>query len=652
MATAKSRICHICSVTTCSRSFCHSCGHALCPTCVCEIPADAADTHKAFVANDYAHPAMEGGVEYMSHDRTPPGEPTAVDYASTTRSILASAEDVKSQMPAGDSERLPPKFYFLPWFHPTKHLGGSVSNNPFILADQKKARLSAQVESAPDMSERAAASESRHMFRWHGTDAELLTEPLRKYQHRHDKKYKVEDGDKERWSFTSEAIEIRSKLSSPIHPKAPAQTMKPRHEEWGYIQGIGNANTPSKSGILTEPGIIRRSDNEHFREMLLRKTSQGFVPVDSRSQSYCSVDEQPLLETEEAPGGHTTESEALLTEKVDSPVRAADVTSVVDSNTALKWLPSGNDYTTDPSAVESFTTAFQIHSNPRFLGKLHSPASSETRIRREVDSISMRRRSKGPSHPDTSLAPSIGVRGRQDTQVTVRLSEQNKGKNAFESYCTEPSLVSAQMGRKQRAQQARERIHALRQSFQELEKAIELRKKEASGGYHEISDESGQRTSEQTLDRERLTPTALKYGCARSGKNILTPDDEAEQRHNVVENDSDEKASFEQQLEAIRRQQQHHMMDKATPVGDEIDDAYYDDNHTCIWKARYLSLSTEVHQLREMMSERQSLSSASANAVASGIEDTDSNFGLEGLTIVMHLKGKDDLVIKTDLRER
>ncbi|KAI6256679.1 hypothetical protein MCOR27_007082 [Pyricularia oryzae] len=648
MATARSRICHICSATTCSRNFCHSCGHALCPTCVCKIPADAADTHKAFVSNDYSHPAMEGGVKYISHDRTPPGEPTAVEYASTARSILASAEDLRSRNPAGGGERLAPKFYFLPWFNPTKQLSGSVSNNPFILADQKKARLSAQVESTPDISERAADSESRHMSRWHGTDAEPLAETLRKYQHRHEEKHKVEDDDQGRWLFTPETIEIRSKLSPPIHPKAPAQTMRPRHEEWGYIQGAGEENIPGSSGILTEPGLIRRPDSEQSPEMLLRKTSRGFVPVDSRSQSYCSVDEQPLLE-DEASADHKPENEMVLPEKVDSPVRGVDVTSVINSNTALTWLQSGNDHTTDPSPVESFTTAFQIHPNPRFLGKRHSPASSETRIRREVDSISMRRRSKGPGHPETSLAPSIGVRSRQDTQATVRIA--SKGRDTLESYGAEPSLVSAQMDRKQRLQQAREQIYALDQSFQELQRAIELRGKEASRGYDEISDESGRQASGKTPERERLMPAALNSGFGR-GRQHLTPEIEPEQRSAAIEKDSDEKVRFEKQLEAIRRQQQHHTMDKATAVGDEIDDAYYDDNHECIWKARYLALSTEVHQLREMMSERQSLSSASARAVASGIEDTDSNFGLEGLTIVMHLKGKDDLVINTDLRER
>ncbi|TLS26110.1 hypothetical protein PpBr36_05239 [Pyricularia pennisetigena] len=650
MATAKPRICHICRAITSSRSLCHSCGHALCPTCICEIPKDAADTQKNFVAIDYAHPAMEGGVEYTSRDRTPPDEPTAVEYASTERSILANTEDIESQIPAGGSERLAPKFYFLPWFNSKKQLGGSLSNNPFILADQRKVRPSAQVQSKPGMNERAAMSELRHISKWHGTDAEPRAEPLRKYQHKHNEEHKAESDDKGRRSFIFEATEIRSKLPSPFYPMAPTQTMKPRHEEWEYIQGIGDENTAGSSGIAPEPGVNRRPDSEQSREMLLRKTSRGFVPVDSRSQSYCSVDEQPILKAEEAMAIHTPGSEMLLTEKAGKLAGAANVMSIIEGNTALEWLQSGDDYITDPSTVRSFTTAFQTHPDPKFLVKRHSPASSETGTRREVDSISMRRKSKGPSHPDTSFVPSIGVRGRQDTQATIRFAGKGKGKDGFESYGAEPSLVSAQMGRKQHLQQAREQINALGRSFQELQQAIQLRDKEESGGFNEISDESGRRTSEQMLERGRLTPAAL-YSHFGRGRQVLTDEIEPEERIAVVKNGIEE-ARFEEQLEATHQQQQHHIMDKATALGQEADDAYYDNNHECIWKSRYLALRTEMHQLREMMSERQSLSSSSAKAVASGIEDTDSNFGLEGLTIVMHLKGKDDLVIKTDLRER
>lgn len=50
-------------------------------------------------------------------------------------------------------------------------------------------------------------------------------------------------------------------------------------------------------------------------------------------------------------------------------------------------------------------------------------------------------------------------------------------------------------------------------------------------------------------------------------------------------------------------------------------------DHQCDWKEKYMTLQSEVD--------------------AQGQTD---NIGLEGLTIVLHMKGKDDLVINTDLR--
>lgn len=53
------------------------------------------------------------------------------------------------------------------------------------------------------------------------------------------------------------------------------------------------------------------------------------------------------------------------------------------------------------------------------------------------------------------------------------------------------------------------------------------------------------------------------------------------------------------------------------------------DDHQCDWKEKYLGLKSEVE----------------ADSGQQG------DIGLEGLTIVLHMRGKDDLVINTDLRE-
>lgn len=53
------------------------------------------------------------------------------------------------------------------------------------------------------------------------------------------------------------------------------------------------------------------------------------------------------------------------------------------------------------------------------------------------------------------------------------------------------------------------------------------------------------------------------------------------------------------------------------------------DDHQCDWKERYIALKPEIE----------------------GGQGQQDDIGLEGLTIVLHLRGKDDLVINTDLRE-
>ncbi|KAK1992029.1 hypothetical protein LX36DRAFT_589257 [Colletotrichum falcatum] len=74
-------------------------------------------------------------------------------------------------------------------------------------------------------------------------------------------------------------------------------------------------------------------------------------------------------------------------------------------------------------------------------------------------------------------------------------------------------------------------------------------------------------------------------------------------------------------------------------------------NHTCSWKERYLNLTAEVRQLKaEIVSQEQHNSSERVD-IETNVSQGDNDLGVEGLTIVMHLKGKDDLIINTDLTQ-
>jgi hypothetical protein len=71
-------------------------------------------------------------------------------------------------------------------------------------------------------------------------------------------------------------------------------------------------------------------------------------------------------------------------------------------------------------------------------------------------------------------------------------------------------------------------------------------------------------------------------------------------------------------------------------------------NHTCAWRTRYMDLTAEVRQLKAENVLREGAQSHDI----SGADDKgeDEGLGIEGLTIVVHLKGRDDLVVNTDLR--
>ncbi len=71
------------------------------------------------------------------------------------------------------------------------------------------------------------------------------------------------------------------------------------------------------------------------------------------------------------------------------------------------------------------------------------------------------------------------------------------------------------------------------------------------------------------------------------------------------------------------------------------------DPHSCHWRDRFMDLSAEVDQLR---SELDSCEPGETNSPHMEREHECDDAGIDGLTVVIHLKGRDDLVINTDLR--
>ncbi|KAH7170205.1 hypothetical protein EDB81DRAFT_876250 [Dactylonectria macrodidyma] len=76
-------------------------------------------------------------------------------------------------------------------------------------------------------------------------------------------------------------------------------------------------------------------------------------------------------------------------------------------------------------------------------------------------------------------------------------------------------------------------------------------------------------------------------------------------------------------------------------------------NHACEWRTRCMDLSTEVDQLKseaDRESEGRGYVSSDVGVGTNLDEHRCPEIRIEGLTIVMHMRGKDDLVINTNLK--
>ncbi|KAI0460365.1 hypothetical protein F5B21DRAFT_498309 [Xylaria acuta] len=70
-------------------------------------------------------------------------------------------------------------------------------------------------------------------------------------------------------------------------------------------------------------------------------------------------------------------------------------------------------------------------------------------------------------------------------------------------------------------------------------------------------------------------------------------------------------------------------------------------NHECDWKERYVALTAEIRQLKAEMSTRASLKSS--DIITPRYEQHKGSLDLLGVTIILHTKDRDDIVINTDI---
>ncbi|KAM0252081.1 hypothetical protein ACHAP5_001407 [Fusarium lateritium] len=72
-------------------------------------------------------------------------------------------------------------------------------------------------------------------------------------------------------------------------------------------------------------------------------------------------------------------------------------------------------------------------------------------------------------------------------------------------------------------------------------------------------------------------------------------------------------------------------------------------DHMCAWRARYMDLKSQIDQFE--LESSYPTAERTTERVGPSCSHPNGDVDIEGLTVVMHLRGKDDLVINTDLKE-
>lgn len=148
--------------------------------------------------------------------------------------------------------------------------------------------------------------------------------------------------------------------------------------------------------------------------------------------------------------------------------------------------------------------------------------------------------------------------------------------------------------------------------------------------HHSLTEKSRDHHHDQTSKLERSKITSGEKGKAKAGIQ--------EQSH--VPRTSNQQHSPDSRQPAAEKGVDHQCdwKDKYNTLKAEFDDgrqmqglgvAEASDEHKCDWKEKYLALQRDAEEN----------------------QDQQADLGLEGLTIVLHMRGKDDLVINTDLRQ-
>ncbi|KAI0847797.1 hypothetical protein F5Y00DRAFT_253779 [Daldinia vernicosa] len=660
------RICHVCSTPTRSQTHCLSCQHRLCEKCLCEVPKSTEKEHKTFSHNhnhttrqdkaQYTKPALSNPEPVRlaqevsrSHNRTRnnrSAQGTALhqpSYAHYQGNSAAKIQPVTSKNIVSEKPAQPAALYTasLVSERPNSPQGlpvRSVKQNPFVVGDKER------VESTTESHVREPlAARHYHCYRPQpqigGRDHEVSNSHVEcdnpmcrathagHYPYRHSitcALHRSEEFEKHGGSRRELPVSDNPSVAHPLGPQSRKDTLRP---PYNTIHRHHFAGLETPYHIIAEhitSGAnhgIRHLDNNHAGKTVdggITGQRQEFKSTETECASHAG---RGYEDNHDIAGTH-----AITRGEAASRAHTANTAKEIGRGTrGRKSLPKS-----------------RVFSPPSWL---QAPSKEAGDARSRLHHIDVGNHQGRSLHVDVMNLGGGGVNySRKTSQAEDRQASSHDRRRpthlqvedirySRNTYRSTP-LARSDISNSQHSLEGSERPR----SFVHEQSRIKSNDPE-NGRVHPRDDT-------RTVRENRHSPLST---TTRASHSPLQP--------RQILRDVDERGMFESRsamLEPEDRKSSVTITGATSEFEVHRPSPISPSNHDCSWKDLYLALTAEIRLLKAELSTRASLGGADVDYTRRAGEDIaneEDDLGIEGVTIVVHLKGKDDLVINTDLTQ-
>ena len=675
------RTCHVCLARVSSlRTYCTSCGHPLCKTCTCPIPEGADEAHKAFEDSGGVHLTIRDGDTLTSYNRSVPPSPTK-EFANPLEAAEAGTHQLDNtgqEDDAGESSRHqesatrpPPK--------PIGSRTSSVKDNPFIVAD----RLSG---GGPSISKHVKTSQATRRGTAPSDCISRRSDSEHKDEQCNDPTCRATHPGHRPYRHSVSCSELRSAYSfdetsadNPQQKEHTSHRERDRHDEGEQVQRsrddddsvheerhdrqgrepVGQRDRREYEYYSERPEPrthdVRRTETHerYHRHPHSHSPDQGPSRHDSHRDRERRAEVEPQTNRPNRPRSRIRSPPDWLRGRPDHPDSISTNSDRLDEFQAKRTYPRGGT----THSREQVTS----HRPHRPSGLSHRYwANEETE---EEDFRDVRRR-LSPAKPRTShqshysqlprdMRAGIAHRDAENSLRKIRSearlllskisepedeSRENAARRSTSFKDQRPaglSVPSSVTSLTRDTSPERPRLSAKEKGKGRVN-ATTVRPSESqrqSKPYHPVTDKDWERRRGRTSKTEGTPLTSRDKGKAkevireqsdvRRSTRASNEQQPAMSRQPTAETGGEHQCGWKNKYDALKAEVDNSRQGQGSGVVETGSD------HQCDWKEKYLALKPDVE----------------------GGQGQQDDIGLEGLTIVLHLRGKDDLVINTDLRE-